>query len=146
MQNAHQAYLTQRSNAFKRGIVWELTEREWIEWWESTGHFSDRGRGKGKWLMARFNDTGAYSLNNIFCHRHECNVSDAQKSKPKSAEQKKKMSNNAARHNAKRVITPDGVFNSAAEAGRYYKITGEAINWRVKQTIGQYKEWKHADY
>lgn len=145
MQTKHEQFLTQRQNAKKRNIDWQLTEQEWIDWWEETGHLNDRGRGKGKWLMARFNDTGPYSLTNIFCHQHGSNVSDAQKGKPKSIEQRAKMSANAAKHMSKKVITPDGTFDSGYEAGRYYGVTGEAIGWRIKQTTGQYKEWKHAD-
>lgn len=138
-------FLTNRGNAAKRGIEWRLSFEEWLGWWESTGHYQERGRGQGKYVMARFNDSGAYELNNIFCHQHGSNVSDAQKDKPKSQEQRLKMSANAGKHNIRSIKTPDGVFESAYAAGRYYKITGESVMWRIKQTQGQYKEWNYAD-
>lgn len=146
MQTKHEQFLTQRQNAKKRNIDWQLTEQEWIDWWEATGHFHERGRGKGKWIMARFNDTGPYSLTNIFCHQHGSNVSDGQKGKPKSKEHKEKLRDNLNNIRVKKKITtPFGEFESTYAAGRHFGITGEAVMWRLKQTTGQYKDWKYAD-
>jgi hypothetical protein len=145
MQTKHEQFLTQRQNAKKRNIDWQLTEQEWIDWWEASGHFHERGRGKGKWLMARFNDSGPYSLTNIFCHQHGGNVSDAQTGKPKSIEQRAKMSAKGGIHSRKKITTPLGDFESTYAAGRHFGITGEAVMWRLKQTTGQYKDWKYAN-
>ena len=139
-------FLTSRNNASKRGIDWKLTFKEWLTWWQSTGHYQDRGRGNGKYVMARVGDSGAYELANIFCHKHGDNVRDAQRNKPKKLDHKQKLQDILNQIRKKRKVkTPDGEFESAREAGRYYKITGEAVVWRVKQTQGQFKEWCYAD-
>jgi hypothetical protein len=140
-QNDWEKFLTQRQNAFKRGIEWKLSFEDWISWWQQTGHYSDRGRGLGKYVMSRIGDSGAYELTNIICHKHGDNVSDAQKNKPKSVIHRHNMSLNAGKYSACKVKTPDGEFESAYAAGRHYKITGEAVMWRCKQTTGQYKDW-----
>ena len=74
---------TQKSNAKRRGIEFKLTYEQWIDWWLNTGHFEDRGLGKGKYVMSRIGDSGAYELGNIECKLHEENGREAgYRSKP----------------------------------------------------------------
>ena len=58
------AYYTQKINAKKRGISFELTFEEWVDWWGED--WDRRGRCKTELVMARNGDTGAYSLDNIY--------------------------------------------------------------------------------
>jgi hypothetical protein len=41
---------------------------------------------------------------------------------------------------AKRIQTPDGIFNNAKEAAEYYKITTAAIRYRIKSQPDKYKK------
>ncbi|MEZ0602932.1 hypothetical protein ACAX43_12375 [Paraburkholderia sp. IW21] len=76
-------FWSHRSNArFARGIEFNLTFEEWFTWWQETGHYHERGKGQGKYVMARFNDTGPYELGNIYCCTHADNVRHACKGKP----------------------------------------------------------------
>lgn len=64
----------QRSRANQRGIPFLLTFEQWYEWWQSTGHWHERGNTKGKYVMSRYGDLGPYSLDNIFCQTTEDNT------------------------------------------------------------------------
>jgi hypothetical protein len=85
-------YGTQKNNAKRRSVDFKLTFEQWWDWWQSTGHYSKRGRGKGKFCMGRIGDTGAYELGNIYCSTYEGNTSAAQKGKAISRKTKDKMS------------------------------------------------------
>lgn len=79
-QELYQAKLRfsqQRCMAGKRGIEWKLTFDEWINWWMATGVYHLRGRGKGKYVMARYSDQGAYELGNIEAKLHGVNIREA---------------------------------------------------------------------
>lgn len=58
------AFLSQRSNAARRGIGWELTFVQWWKIWRDSGHWEQRGRGQG-YCMARIGDTGPYAVGNV---------------------------------------------------------------------------------
>lgn len=59
------AYSSQRFNAKRRGIDWNLTLIEWWSIWESSGKWNERGRGYG-YMMCRFGDVGAYEAGNVY--------------------------------------------------------------------------------
>ncbi len=89
------AYQTQRNNAKRRGIDFNLTYEEWLSIWENSGHFNERGRKLGQYVMSRFNDIGDYSINNVEIIVMQKNQSDATKGKkkpPMSENQKKLLS------------------------------------------------------
>lgn len=90
-----QAYRVHKAGAKRRVIDFNLTFEEWWSWWQETGHYLERGVGKGKYVMARYGDAGPYELGNIFCCTQEQNVSMAQTGKPKpcSEEMKAHLSN-----------------------------------------------------
>jgi hypothetical protein len=48
-----------------------------MEIWLASGHFEDRGRGSGKYVMARNGDAGPYSQLNVSICLFEQNVKDA---------------------------------------------------------------------
>lgn len=56
-------FYQQRSNATRRKIGWELSLPQWWRLWQESGRWPERGRGK--YVMARFADTGPYSEENI---------------------------------------------------------------------------------
>jgi hypothetical protein len=70
-------YGQHRLNSKKRGIPFLLTFEEWLDIWTASGHLSERGRGAGKYVMARFGDTGPYSKTNVSIQSYLQNASDA---------------------------------------------------------------------
>lgn len=59
------AYVGQRHSTRKRGIRWNLTFKEWWAVWEMSGMWAKRGKGHGKYCMARIDFTGAYETGNV---------------------------------------------------------------------------------
>lgn len=73
------AYQHQRTAALnKRGIEWNLTLMAWWGIWDASGHWSDRGIGRG-WHMCRKGDQGAYEVGNVFIGEGVGNLSAAAK-------------------------------------------------------------------
>lgn len=60
------AYYQQMVNARnRRHIAWNITFPEWWAIWQESGKWALRGRGKG-YCMARFGDSGAYEVGNVY--------------------------------------------------------------------------------
>ncbi len=59
-------YYAHKSIARIRQIPFEFTFEEWKSVWLNSGKWEERGRGSGKYCMARFNDIGPYSVNNVY--------------------------------------------------------------------------------
>lgn len=67
------------SATVQRGITFKFTLEEWIKWWADQlgpDWQKKRGRGKGKYVMARFEDKGSYELGNVKCILHGDNISE----------------------------------------------------------------------
>lgn len=60
------AYFNQRKSAKGRKIEWNLTFPQWYDIWRSSGKLDERGRGQGKYVMARKFDLGGYVAGNIY--------------------------------------------------------------------------------
>lgn len=58
------AFCSQRNNARSRGIAWEMTLAQWWAIWQSSGKWSERGRGNG-YVMCRYGDAGPYAVWNV---------------------------------------------------------------------------------
>lgn len=63
---AEAAFKTQRKNALRRGVQWALTFDEWCDVWAESGHWHERGKGQGQYVMSRRDDSGPYRIGNIF--------------------------------------------------------------------------------
>lgn len=59
------AFTGQKRNAKVRGIGWELTLWQWWTIWQVSGHWEERGRGRG-YHMCRRHDSGPYSVDNVY--------------------------------------------------------------------------------
>lgn len=75
MQSQTRAHTRQRNSALQRGIEWNIKLWDWWQIWQKSGKWSDRGRGKGKYVMCRFGDIGAYEPSNVYIATCEHNVS-----------------------------------------------------------------------
>jgi len=59
------AFAAQKCDAKRRGIPFLLTFCEWLDIWLSSDHLDQRGHGKGRYVMARYGDRGAYEIGNV---------------------------------------------------------------------------------
>lgn len=65
MSKLHKKYTNQRAHAKARGIEFLLSFDEWLAVWTDSGKLEYRGRGKNSYVMARHNDVGPYSSDNV---------------------------------------------------------------------------------
>lgn len=77
-----QAFRQQRAAAADRGIEWNFDFASWLLVWQQSGHLDQRGRGVGRYCMARFGDTGPYAPGNVRICLQEENTSEAFQTKP----------------------------------------------------------------
>jgi hypothetical protein len=81
---ARRRYHMHKCVAKQRNVPFELTYDEWITIWLKSGKYELRGYGKGKYCMSRFNDTGPYSVGNVFIQLHTQNQIDGVKGRKKT--------------------------------------------------------------
>ncbi len=62
--DARTAYARQVSGAKRRGVGWEITFEQWLEWWGAD--LALRGSGPDDLQMCRHGDEGPYALGNIY--------------------------------------------------------------------------------
>ncbi len=65
LQAEREAYSHHKARATFDGIAWEFTFESWHSMWVSAGGFCLRGKGAGKFVMARHGDVGPYSPENV---------------------------------------------------------------------------------
>lgn len=75
-KKTRKAYITQRTNAKKRGISWEFNLNTWWAVWEKSGKWDRRGTGEG-YCMARNRDEGPYAPGNVYICTVGQNFSDS---------------------------------------------------------------------
>lgn len=64
LQNKYlKAFMSQKAGAKSRGIGWELTFDQWMDFWGDD--IDRRGQGRNNLQMQRFADAGPYALGNI---------------------------------------------------------------------------------
>lgn len=74
--NAVRGFNDQKAGAAVRGIGWELNLWQWWTLWQNSGHWAERGRGRGKYAMCRHGDDGPYAVGNIYIATNEQNIRD----------------------------------------------------------------------
>lgn len=60
------AYWGQRRSAGTRNIHWNISFPQWVDVWRASGKIEYRGRGQGKYVMARKLDIGGYDVDNVY--------------------------------------------------------------------------------
>ena len=122
-------FWSQRRSSRARGIDWNFTLEDWFDVWQTSGKFNARGRGKGTYVMARYNDTGPYEKGNVYITTFEQNNKDQHVyNKPK-----------IGKHNSIKVLTPIGEFESMFKAREALDITYNEICKRLKHFPDEYK-------
>lgn len=103
----------QRRDAHARGIDYELSYQEYLDWWISNGVDKNikMPLTRDTLCMCRFNDTGPYKLDNIYCATLSQNQRDARRFNP-----------NYGNTRSLRIHTPAGEFPSKKSAAQHYKI------------------------
>lgn len=99
-------YRNHKSSATYRGIPFLLTFKEWLNIWNVSGHYHERGNKSGQYCMSRYGDMGSYVMGNVFIQLHSANTGQAHKGipvipvgtkrPPMSQEQRVKISNTLA--------------------------------------------------
>jgi NUMOD3 motif len=74
---ARKQFRDQRSHAKQRSIEFHLTFEEWLDIWEKSGHYEERGKMRGQYVMSRYGDSGPYTVDNVFIQAHSQNIKDA---------------------------------------------------------------------
>lgn len=76
------AYNNQKRDASARGIEFRLSFPEWIEIWERSGKWMERGRGRNRYCMARHGDTGPYAVGNVYITTNAQNAAESYENTP----------------------------------------------------------------
>jgi hypothetical protein len=95
MRLARQRHNEQRSNACRRHVPWQINFVPWISIWWISGHWRERGKCKGQFVMARRGDTGPYREDNVVIITNAANVVEAFGGKPISEEVRRLLSESA---------------------------------------------------
>lgn len=77
-----EAYSHHKARAAFDGIAWEFTFDTWHAMWIAAGGFHLRGKGAGKFCMARHGDIGPYSPTNVTIKTGAENLSEGFDSAP----------------------------------------------------------------
>lgn len=150
------AYKEHQRNAKRRGIPFLFSFEEWWAWWQINDHWSHRGVGKNKLVMARKGDTGPYSPENVYCTTHRGNQRDASPEARAEAVARSRKTREAkgkplGQHLAVRgfdhprsrqVRTPAGIFGSAALAAEHY---GKGPKWGTRRAASGKDGWAYID-
>ena len=92
----YDVFYSQRHSAGIRGIEFLLTFEEWLKIWADSGHLRERGRGLGKYCMARYGDIGPYAVGNVKIILFGENTSEGHLGVPKSELHKQRISKGLA--------------------------------------------------
>lgn len=76
IKSAKRKWWDQLTSARRRGIEFDFPFEQWLQFWLDSGHWHQRGRGKGKYVMSRIGDTGPYRVDNVEIKTQEENLSE----------------------------------------------------------------------
>jgi hypothetical protein len=92
MRQAKLRFKQHRNNAKRRDVLFEMLFPNWIGVWWTSGHWHERGKRKGQFVMARYQDRGAYVEGNIQIITNAENVIEAFGGKPHTEEVRRRQS------------------------------------------------------
>ena len=76
MRHWRRKFQNHKDNSKQRNAQFLLTFDEWFKIWIDSGFIAQRGRGSGKYCMARFGDKGDYVLGNVKIISYEENEAE----------------------------------------------------------------------
>ena len=129
--SAEHKFNIQKAGAKVRNIAWDLTFKEWNTWWLQQG--IDKNNPNSSFdgdqpCMCRIGDSGAYSLDNIYCATRRQNAIDNRKNK-------KYVTRSG---HFKKIKTPEGLFKSRQEAADHFGVAAVTISSWVKRYPNNY--------
>lgn len=65
IRDCKQKYHEHGAGACRRKIDFDLTFKEWLRIWLSSGHIHERGVKRGEYVMGRNGDKGPYTIDNV---------------------------------------------------------------------------------
>jgi NUMOD3 motif-containing protein len=92
LKRARLRYREQHNNALARGIAWHFDFDTWFDVWLRSGHWHERGRRRGQYVMHRRDDTGEYSTANVVIITNAANPSRAHLGRRRPPEVRAKIS------------------------------------------------------
>ncbi len=133
LNHARQCYRNKKHEAKNRNIPFELTFREYYEWFLSKGIDKNipQNNDKNALCMCRYNDTGSYNLNNIYLDTMSNNSKFAQKTRI----MKGLKFSNPNKGKSPLINTPYGTM-TVVEASKKFNICVPAVRWRLKNMEG----------
>lgn len=143
-KDLQKAYFQQMRNAKCRGIEFLMSWEEWVMVWLVSGKLLKRGKKAGQYVMARFNDRGAYEITNVEIILATQNTSDGILGKPKSKSHRMKLRKILDEIRVSQPLTANGVYyESFADAGRAHNITYQGVRHRCSNvTNPSFIDWK----
>jgi hypothetical protein len=76
-------YNNHKFDAKYRGVAWRFTFDQWMAIWIESGHMHERGPKLDQYVMARFEDKGAYQVGNVAIVLSSSNNREAKTGKPR---------------------------------------------------------------
>jgi hypothetical protein len=128
----HQRWQAQNT----RNIKFDLTFEEWLDVWNQSGKLHLRGRGVGKYCMARKNDSGPYEYGNVYITLFEDNNKDQHRWNNRL---NKKIGNSKIK-----LKSPNGVvlhFNNLSQAARQLNLKYASL-WKELKLKQEYKGYQ----
>jgi hypothetical protein len=124
MITAKDRFYYQKKGSRSRGIEFKLNFDEWYNWWLSNGIDKNlpTENKKDQLCMCRVNDTGPYSLDNIYCATRAQNIKDARKIKYWNNTRVTPVVSlpvnprNLGHKTGSKLVTPAGKFSTRNEA------------------------------
>jgi hypothetical protein len=151
---ARKAFKAQRNNSSRRDIPFLFSLEEWWAWWQVDNRWANRGRKGHQYVMCRREDIGPYSPGNVYCGTGLQNLEargpnviatseyvEALWAGRRARGEPCHLSDRACHPKNRGVVTPDGYFPSAAQAGERYGITSAGAANRCHRGI---KGWRWA--
>lgn len=120
------AFTMQRRSAGFRGIAWRLNLREWLKVWEASGVVHLRGRGRDSYCMARIDDEGPYSPDNVKIITIAENCREYQAAKHEGTRKNTKTVSTGVYYSLPGYNRPFQAFAHGKCVG-YFKTAAEAI-------------------
>ena len=123
MRDAKYRYADHKKGAKGRGIEFLFTFDEWYNWWLSNGvdkNYAGKNN-KDQLCMCRINDSGPYSVDNVYCDTRQNNINYARSLKHWNNLSRKTVTPITSprglgyTHGAK-LNTPKGIFSNRKDA------------------------------
>ena len=133
------AFTAHYDNTKRRKLDFLFTFREWWSWWQVDDRWSRRGVGRDKLVMSRFNDSGPYSPDNVYCSTHHDNCreisANAMRRRHEGPESPSQKSTYQSDKRRRHVITPFGIFANAGDAAEAHGISEGSVIIRAQSRI-----------